>query len=490
MDLSLTEREIHTVNDFFDFLTSYLLYEGDLPHELQDKLTIYLDNLKTRNRNSLGQISIADANKVANDKILTLKALAESTVSPTLHDNYRQGDKILRSMVNTAHELLTDLKSIGGDSLADVLNAENNTNNTFPVNTPVITDHVFTMVYKEFINERMIGNNWDTKTRDAYQTTFNLFRELFGDISVETIKVKESRDFKSQIQLIPRNHAKVSAYRDKSVKQLVALDIPVNKRISVESANKHIARMSSFLNWCKQQGYVAENPFVGMQIRTTKSKLSNRNPFSIDDLNKLFNDAIYSSGKMKHSYYFWLPLIALYSGARIQEICQLELRDIRKVDDILVFDVNGNASTKRLKNLNSKRLIPVHQDLITLGFDRLLKRRTKQKQKHLFPELHIHASGREGQSQPASKWFGRYKAKHGFALDGIKAFHSFRHTFVEELKNKNTPEHITAALAGHNHENITYGTYGGKTLVEVLKLHIHLIEYRGFNKDKIKWFPN
>lgn len=357
---------------------------------------------------------------------------------------------------------------------------------------PAVTtanQYLFMDVCEKFITERISGDNWQKKTRDAYDVTFRLFKDIVGNVPIESINAAVCRTFKDKIQHLPKNHSKIARYRDQAVSKLVAQNIPVEQRISTESANKHILRITSLLHWCVQQSYVDKNYMAGMAVRIKKSTIDNRQPFNADDLNQLFSGPIYTDGKMRYSYYFWLPLIGLYSGARIQEICQLELADIYEIDGILVFDINDNSETKRLKTQTSRRIIPVHNDLIALGLNRLLARRKRQKDKQLFPELHKHASDREGQSQPASKWFARHKTKYGFATDGVKAFHSFRHTFIDELKGLNTPEHITASLAGHAHENITYGTYGGKDSVGKLNEYVQRIDYQGFDYNHIRWHP-
>lgn len=101
-------------------------------------------------------------------------------------------------------------------------------------------------------------------------------------------------------------------------------------------------------------------------------------------------------------HYYWSPLLELYTDARIEELCQLHLNDIRKVDGIWCFDINDNTPDKKLKSPASKRLVPIHTRLIELGF---LDYKKRVKGTRLFPEL---KRRRDGYSQDASKWFGRF----------------------------------------------------------------------------------
>lgn len=151
-----------------------------------------------------------------------------------------------------------------------------------------------------------------------------------------------------------------------------------------------------------------------------------------------------------------MPLIALYTGARLEEICQLHLDDIHEVDGIWVLDIN-NKGEKNVKSQTSARLVPVHSKLIELGMIKYCKILLNQGQERLFPELN---KGKKGYSAQAGRWFNdRYKGKMG-VVSTLKSFHSFRHTMIDQLKQKGTIEYNIKALAGHKNDSITTGLYG------------------------------
>ncbi len=110
--------------------------------------------------------------------------------------------------------------------------------------------------------------------------------------------------------------------------------------------------------------------------------------------------------------------------------------------------------------------MPIHTRLIELGF---LDYKKRVKGNTLFPEL---KRRRDGYSQDASKWFGRFKRKRG-TQGRHKAFHSFRHAFANHLKQKRVEPHLVAAHTGQADNSMVFGVYGKayepKVLLEVIK---------------------
>jgi integrase len=78
----------------------------------------------------------------------------------------------------------------------------------------------------------------------------------------------------------------------------------------------------------------------------------------------------------------------------------------------------------------------------------------------LFPEL---SKNRNGYSQAASRWFGKFKRQVGIASP-TKVFHSLRHTVSNTLKQSGVPKDKAAEILGHDRgKDVTYGRYGKPT---------------------------
>jgi hypothetical protein len=73
--------------------------------------------------------------------------------------------------------------------------------------------------------------------------------------------------------------------------------------------------------------------------------------------------------KFTHPHQYWVPLIGLYSGARIEEICQLEVNDVRESSGVWIMDINRNGD-KRVKTAATLTLVGL--SLAALGFRRKL----------------------------------------------------------------------------------------------------------------------
>jgi len=273
-----------------------------------------------------------------------------------------------------------------------------------------------------------------------------------------------AKKYKTALLELPPN---LSKYGDKSIDELRSLGKPP---MATSTVNKNLIRVSSLFKWGTKYDYFDKNYFDGLTVAKKSKASEERPPFSQEDLELLFHAEQYQRHQFLRPYYYWLPLIGLYSGMRIEEICQLHLEDIRLEDSVWVFDVNDNGG-KKLKTKGGKRLVPIHSKLVDLGLLKYAEKLRTKGEQRLFPEL---KRQRDGYSQAASKWFGRLRNKLGFE----PVFHSLRHTVATTLKHKDHDENLVAELIGHTVDSMTYGRYGKAYSPEKLK---ELVEDLDFN---------
>lgn len=323
----------------------------------------------------------------------------------------------------------------------------------------------FTSIKESFLKEKEISNGWRLKTHKDHVAAFSLFVEVFGDIPVTKIDKATMRDFKAILIQLPPNMRKIARYKDKSIKEIVAMK--PEDTLSAHTVNKYLSRLSNLFSYAVSHGYMTANPAGGLKVKLRSRPDEEREAYTTADLKKLFvyNDkkSLNSSGAGDSKPYCkWAPLIALYSGCRLEEICQLHLEDIRQENGVLVFDINDKHE-KRLKTLSSARLVPIHPMLIEQGLIQYVYELKTKGEKRLFPELR---QRRDGYGQSVSKWFQRYKKTCG--IDEGKTFHSFRHTFITHLKHKQVDPFMIHELDGHAIDSETMGRYGKRYTPEIL----------------------
>jgi integrase len=300
------------------------------------------------------------------------------------------------------------------------LTATNWTNSPQPTNEPV--GKLISEVVEEFVAEKMQGENWTEKTKEEMESIFRLFLEIVGDRPINKLNREIAHRYKEDLKKLPANMRKQKRYRGLTVKEILAMkDV---EPMSVTSINKYIGKTSGLLKWAKRNCYLNENYLEGMTIQKKTRDSEARDIFTPEDLHALFYSKEYKEDRHPNSYCFWVPIIGLFTGMRLNEICQLHLEDIRQEGGVWLFDVNDMGS-KKLKTVSSNRLIPLHSFLVEDLKLPQYAANLSNKEGRLFPELE---KRRDGYGATASKWFGRYKKRCG--LSGRKkSLHSFRHTF-------------------------------------------------------------
>jgi len=180
-----------------------------------------------------------------------------------------------------------------------------------------------------------------------------------------------------------------------------------------------------------------------------------RNPFTEDDLKIIF--APENLPKNGHPEQFWAPLIALFTGARISEICQLHRIDIVKRNEFYTISINDEEE-KRVKSKAGKRIIPIHPILIEIGFVEYMND-MKKFGNQIFPTVKPDIFGYFGK-EPSRRW-ANYSDKIGIT-DKTKVFHSFRSTANITLIDAGIEEEKRCAFIGHDHNTVNSKVYGHK----------------------------
>lgn len=154
---------------------------------------------------------------------------------------------------------------------------------------------------------------------------------------------------------------------------------------------------------------------------------------------------------------YWLPWLALYSGARLNELAQLHVADVRQEHEQWILHVTNEGSEgKRTKTGGSQRVVPVHSRLIELGFDKYHARIVALGKKQLFD---VQPDARGYYSGTPSKFFGGYLKDIGVKSGRDLNFHSFRHTAADAFRRAGFADEEFAPILGHTKATTT-GKYG------------------------------
>jgi integrase len=331
-----------------------------------------------------------------------------------------------------------------------------------------------------------------SKTASEWGTAVRRFTELVGhDIPIGSINKAHVRVFKEALQRTPR--AMPAAMRAMALPVILRASegIP-GARLTPGSIQKQLGALQSLFTWAKRNyDGIGENPFDGMKPVDLKAAKEKRRSYDADDLAAIFSSPLFTGNqeakagamavlrrakpgsRVVRDKFFWLPLLALYTGARLEELGQLRLSDIRSAHGIDFLDLNTIDEGKSLKTATSRRCVPVHPELVRLGFLDHVRELRSVEGRMLFPELKPDKHGKL--TSAFSKAWRRYCDRIGVYVPQ-KTFHSFRHTFEDAGRRARVPEEIRDALTGHASGGIGR-MYGDGVPLEVLAEEIARINY-------------
>lgn len=286
-------------------------------------------------------------------------------------------------------------------------------------------------LYTESEAPNLNPNTWSQRQR-AFDS---LTATLGGATAVSTITREQAGDWAhGLITRVPGDDGK-----------------PMTKRTAANVVS-HAAQLFVFL--AKRGKFVGANPIKGVVVMSKKEKAARRaagfrwEPFELDALQRVFDPINLSKVGTEHTR--WALLIGLYTGARVGEVAQLYLRDFVKEGDTPCVRFTPDSDGQTVKTEASKRLVPLHPDLIELGLWERVERLREAGEERLFPGMRI--DSKAGTGNAISKGFGNYLKQLKIGprrANGTVGFHSLRKTVIQTLQASGLSAERRRAFVGH-----------------------------------------
>lgn len=293
--------------------------------------------------------------------------------------------------------------------------------------------------------------------------------EVIGDKQLCTISPDDIRAYRDLVTGLPSRPPK--AIKQKPLKEQAELaeERGLEKLSNVTVRNRLMA-VSALFEAAKEfpGSGVTYNPVqdVKKPRKNSVRDASREKDFTREELDIIFGSPWFTrrEGPPKADYgeaFFWIPLILYYTGARREEIAQLKVADVRTIDGIPAFHIRAIADDQSAKNVASVRLVPIHQDLLKLGFMEYAQ--AQPKGGDLWPKLKANQKGSKAYN--LSRRYSVYLK--GLGIDGGKdPLHGFRHTFKTLGRSSQIPRDILHAINGHS--GASEGDYYGKYALPLL----------------------
>lgn len=315
------------------------------------------------------------------------------------------------------------------------------------------------------------GDNRSTrKTLDEYRTTIRRYVELFGDSRITAISRSDIQNYRAKLSELP---VKTGGASQLTAPQLIAkADAEQLTRLSAATVRNKLKALSAVLGYAVRMGWIQENPVEASGIakaagRSARKAPARRKDYSAKELTAIFTSPLFTKEGWQPprrdfgKALYWLPLLMYYTGARREELAQLAARDVSKDEAGIPYlsilsTADDDDGGRTVKTASSRRLVPVHNDLVSLGL--LEYAQSVPGNGQLFPKLKPTPSGYYG-----INWG---KAWAGYLRDVVQLdspaspAHGFRHTFKTLCRASGIPEDVHDSITGHSNGSISrdYGS--------------------------------
>lgn len=233
--------------------------------------------------------------------------------------------------------------------------------------------------------------------------------------------------------------------------------------LSPRTTKDRVGWVSTLIRYEMGEGRrVQVDPWVSIKVEKGDESVTVRKATRAAELASLFSLPLfqqYHLPKAKNAgrdAAYWVPVLGVYTGARITELAQLLVADVFLKDGLwrIAFRVTY-PEWQSLKNKPSWREVPLHPELVRLGFLDYCQALRDAGHERLFPLVPVSDSNNAGGA--LSKWFSEVKTAAGWGKE--HTFHSFRHGVETMLKRAKEPKAHIDCYTGHAGDSVADRDY-------------------------------
>jgi integrase len=294
------------------------------------------------------------------------------------------------------------------------------------------------------------------------------------------------REWRDTVASLPPGYGATKAYKGLSLREVASKARKAGAaKLSPTTVNKYLSTISPFLGWCVRNGFAERNPCDDLFYDLRKGQ-NPRPPFSSEQLQAILASPLFvgfqkdgrehvPGNQQANDWRFWIPLVCLFTGARIGEIAQLKTDDLQIEDAVPFISIRHDESREQTTKSGQTRIMPLHPKLVQIGFVAFVEEQRARSLGNaspwLFPEIVVNERGSRGTSP--SRFWRNYLHRIGIKAkaDGYGS-HSFRHALADKLRLSGYLDEEIKVVLGHSHKSVTsgYGIVRQGTVSRIIKM--------------------
>lgn len=319
-----------------------------------------------------------------------------------------------------------------------------------PSSAPLLSEVIAERLME--LKQKVAGKTRASSTAAGYEAEMPFLLKILGDRPVDEYIRNDFSKAEGILQKWPVNARRTILKKapDTPVEEIIGRK-DLGKPMAPQTIHRLLLHITSTFSFAEEADHIMKSK-VPTWSAPVLSDDEEKPAFTEEQLRKLFTMPIYdpaSECKLKTPARWWVPVLALLTGARLNELCQLTTDDVVNLGGVWCIDIN-TSDGKGVKTRAGKRVIPLHPLLIELGMIDHVEAIRAEGQERLWPELtKDKKTGRY--SNALGKLLSLEIAKHVTAgVQGVApTFHSLRKNFVSALSVADVPDSKISILIGH-----------------------------------------